>query len=59
MVDDYTDMTWSYFLKKKSEILDKIISLIKDLKSKYKIVVNMVHCDNAGENLALQRACEK
>ena len=59
VVDDCTDMTWSYFLKKKSETSDKIILLIKDLKSKYEIVVKMVRCDNAGENLALQRACEK
>ena len=59
VVDDCTDMTWSFFLKKKSETSDKIISLIKDLKSKYEIVVKIVRCDNAGENLALQRACEK
>ena len=52
-------MTWSYFLKKKSETSDKIISLIKDLKCKYEIVVKIVRCDNAGENLAQQRACEK
>ena len=37
----------------------KILSLIKDLKSKYEIVVKIVRCDNAGENLALQRECEK
>ena len=47
-VDDCTNMMWSYFLKKKSETSDKIISLIKDLKSKYEIVVKIVRCDNAG-----------
>ena len=46
-------------MKKKSETAEKIISLIKDLKSKHGIVVRIVRCDNAGENLALQRACEK
>ena len=58
VVDDCTDMTWSFFLKKKTKTSEKIISLIKDLKSKYEIVVKIVRCDNAGENLALQRACE-
>ena len=52
-------MTWSYFFKKKSETADKIISLIKDLKSKHGIVVRFVRCDNLGENVALQRTCEK
>ena len=33
--------------------------MIKDLKSKHGIVVRIMRCDNAGENLALQRACEK
>ena len=53
VVDDCTSMTWSYILKKKSETSDKIISLIKDLKSKYEIVVKTVCCDNARENLSL------
>ena len=59
VVDDCTDMSWSYFLKKKSETSNKINSLIKDLKSKHQIVVRIVRCDNTGENLALQCACEK
>ena len=59
VVDDFTDMTWSYSFKKKSETADKIISLIKDPTSKHRIVVKIVRCDNAGENIALQRACEK
>ena len=33
--------------------------LIEDLKSKYGIVVRIVRYDNAGDNLALRRACEK
>ena len=56
VVDDCTDMSWNYFLKKKSETADKIISLIKDLKSKHEIVVRIVRCDNDRENLSLQRA---
>ena len=59
VVDDCTDMSWSYFKKKKSETADKIISLIKDLKCRHGIVVRIVCCDNAGENLALRRTCEK
>lgn len=52
-------MTRSYFLKKKSETADKIISLIKDLKSKHGIVVRIVRCDNAEENIALHHVCDK
>ena len=59
VVDDCTNMTWSYFLKKKSETSDKSLSLIKNLKSKYEIVVKIVFCDNEGENIALQHTCEK
>ncbi len=38
-VDDYSDFSWSYFLKKKSELKDHIVGLIKELKNKHGISV--------------------
>ncbi len=49
-MDDCTDMCWSTFLKKKSDQVDHLITLIKDLKAKNKINVQLIRCDNAGES---------
>ena len=57
VVDENSDLCWSYFLKKKSETTAKMVALIKELKSKYGIEVKYIRCDNAGENDALKRAC--
>lgn len=38
-LDNCTDLSRSYFLKKKSEMAERIVRLIKDLKSKHGIVV--------------------
>lgn len=54
-LDDCTDLSWSYFLKKKHKTAKKTVPFIKELKSKHGFVVRCVHYDNAGENLALQR----
>ena len=34
VVDEATDMKWSYFVKLKSELKNKVINLIKELKVK-------------------------
>ena len=59
LVDDCSDLSWSYFLKKKKEVKANVIELVKELKAKYGIVVKYIRCDNAGENRALQDACRQ
>jgi hypothetical protein len=34
IVDDYTDFCWSYFLKKKSDLKEKVANFIQELKAK-------------------------
>ena len=59
IVDDCTAYTWSYFLKEKSELPDKVNELVKKLKAKYNIQVKKIQCDNVGENHALDAMCKK
>ena len=59
IMDDATDYIWSYFLKNKSEVPTYIIELIKELKEKHNIKVEILHCDNAGENLMTERKCKE
>jgi Reverse transcriptase (RNA-dependent DNA polymerase)/gag-polypeptide of LTR copia-type len=54
ILDDATDMIWSFFLKQKSELPNKVIDFIKELKSDNKIV-KYIRCDNSGENMLLGR----
>ena len=50
LVDEATRCKHSFFLKKKSDQVDMVISWLKGLKNKYKIQVKFIRCDNAGEN---------
>ena len=49
VIDEATDMCWSFFLKSKGETYMKIHGLIVELKAKYNKVVKFLRCDNAGE----------
>jgi hypothetical protein len=46
IVDDATDQSLSYSLKKKSDTAQTIVNLIKHLKEKERIEVKMLRCDN-------------
>jgi hypothetical protein len=59
ILDDFTGVSWSYFLKKKSDLSERVMELLKDLKSKHNIKVKFVRCDNAGENKKLEELCLK
>ena len=58
VLDDASDITWSSFLKKKSDQVEKLVSFLKDLKAKHNVTVKYIRCDNAGENKKLQERCE-
>jgi hypothetical protein len=59
VVNDCTDVAWSAFLPKKSNQVDRIVELIKDLAKKHKTTVKYIRCDNAGENGSLEKECAK
>ena len=56
IMDDKSDFVWSYFLSKKSDQVQHVINLIKDLTARNHPVRN-IRCDNAGENLSLEKMC--
>ena len=55
IVDAFTDVSWSRFLRRKSETKQVILQLLKDLKSKNAVTVKRIRCDNAGENRVTQQ----
>jgi hypothetical protein len=59
LVDELTKMKWSFFLKKKSDQVEKVVTFLKELKLQSSKMVKMIRCDNAGENQALSSACKK
>ena len=58
VLDDCTDMPFSFFLSNKDLLEVNLIPWIKEMKTKHGIVVKIIRCDNAGENNSLQATCE-
>jgi transposase InsO family protein len=58
IIDDFLSYCWSYFLKKKDELKDKVVELIKELKNE-NIQVKFLRLDDAGENYALEKECKQ
>jgi transposase InsO family protein len=56
LVDDYTDYCWSIFLTNKSDLKNKVMPLLTDLKIAG-INVRHIRCDDSGENKSLFQAC--
>jgi hypothetical protein len=57
LVDDCSDYCWSIFLKNKSELKSKVMTLLTDLKIA-ETNVKYIRCDDSGENKALFDACQ-
>ena len=50
IVDQCTDMSWSYSLKHKSDLATTMINFIKDLQAKHSTnMATIMRCDKAGE----------
>jgi hypothetical protein len=50
VIDPVTEYIWSYFLKRKNQLADKLVQLIKRLNAVHGgITVKRVRCDNAPE----------
>ncbi len=59
IVDEAKDMKWSFFVKKKNELAEKVFGLIKQLRMQYECRVQIIRMDNAGENQMLKEQCTK
>jgi len=59
LVDDATGFEFSYFLKKISETAERVVALIKQLKTTMNYQVKFIRYDNAGENLKVEEETEK
>jgi hypothetical protein len=56
--DDFPSYCCSYSLKKKDELKDKLVELIKELKNEI-IWVKFLRPDDAGENYVLEKECKQ
>ena len=59
IVDDFMKMKWSLFLKNKSKLTDKIIPFLKIMHEEVKVIVQLICCNNTGENKILEENCKK
>ena len=55
IMDEFTECIWSYFIKRKSDLPQVVYEWIMRATNQQKIRVNIIRCDNAGENLSLQK----
>jgi hypothetical protein len=51
-------MKWSYFMRRKGELIEKMMVFVKTLKAKNPENVKFIRLDNAGENLGLKTHLE-
>ena len=59
MIEVSSNYAWSFFLKEKSDSAWAMLGLIKNLKNKYNMQVQSLCHDNAGENVAFEKACKQ
>ena len=59
VVDEFSDCSHSFFLKRKSDQIELLPVWMKELKAMYGIDLKYVRLDNSGENRSLQRQCAK
>ena len=59
VMDDSNYYSWSFFLIEKSNSAETIFGLINNLKNKYNLQVQSLHCDNASENQAFEWTCKQ
>ena len=58
-VDEFSDCSHSFFLSKKSDQIKMIPMWIKGLSRKYGIEIKRIRLNNSGENISLQKECDK
>ena len=48
-IDEYSCMTWIYFLKKKHEVFDKFVDFYNLVQTQYNHTIQILRSDNGGE----------
>ena len=59
MVDEFSDYTHIFFLKKKNDQIKILPMWIKGIAKKHRIESKRIRLDNSGENKSLQKECDK
>ena len=59
MVDEFSDYTHSFFLKKKSDQIKILPMWIKGIAKKHRIEIKRIRLDNSGEIKSLQKECNR
>ena len=59
VVDEFSDCSHIFFLKRKSDQIELLPIWIKELKAKYGTDIKYIRLDNLGENRTLQKECDK
>ena len=59
MVDEFSDYTHSFFLKRKNDQIQVMLIWIRILSKKHNIEIKRIRLDNSGENRSLQKECDK
>ena len=57
--DAYSRMSFSQFVKNKSDLAAVGVKFLTKIKNNYGVSVKIIRCDNAGENLKLQEKLEE
>ena len=58
-MDDHSGFLVGVYLKRKSELEEKGLETLAKIENYYKVKVERIRCDNAGENLMLEKACAR
>ena len=59
VVDEFSDYTHSFFLKRKSDQTQIMLIWIRSMSKKHNIEIKRIRLDNSGENRSLQKECDK
>ena len=59
VVDEFSDCTHSFFLKRKSDQTQIMLMWIRGISKKHNIEIKRIRLDNSGENRSLQKECDK
>ena len=59
VVDEFSDCTHSFFLKRKSDQTQIMLIWIRGMPKKHNIDIKKIRLDNSGENRSLQKECNK
>ena len=59
VVDEFSDYTHSFFLKRKSDQIQIMLMWIRGISKKHNIEIKRIRLDSSGENRSLQKECDK